>query len=160
MGGSPRPAPVVVIGLGNTMRHDDAAGIEVVRLLGARARALRIAAIEQHGEPLALLELWEHAHAAVVIDAVRSGAAAGTIHRVEASARSLGPLAASASTHAVGLDTAIELARTLGRLPSRVVVFGLEGARFDLGRGLSDQLQDVLADLADTVLREAQRLAA
>jgi len=160
-------ASVVLIGVGNALRHDDAAGLEVVRRLRAQANAARIAAraqialLEHEGEPLALLDMWEGARAAVLVDAVSSGAEPGTIHRVDASR---GPIPArlrsSTSTHAVGLGEAIELARELRRLPARVLLYGVEGARFDAGSGLSRPVQALIAPLADAVLGEARELAA
>ena len=44
----------------------------------------------------------------------------------------------ASSTHAVGIGEAIELARTLDRLPGRLIVYAVEGHRFDAGLGLSD----------------------
>lgn len=152
--------PVVVIGIGNALRHDDAAGLETVRRLSGRARAAGIAVREQEGETLGLVEQWDGAAAVVLVDAVHSGAPAGTIHRLDASSEPLpASLRSSASTHAVGLGEAIELARALDRLPSRVVVYGVEGLRFDAGSGLSREVQAVIPALADEVLREAFELA-
>jgi len=158
---------VAVIGVGNSLRRDDAAGLEVVRRLRARAdggaggRAdAAIAVLEYEGEPLGLLELWEGARAVVLVDAIRSGAAPGTIHRMDASREPiLGLLRGSASTHAVGVGEAIELARTLGRLPARVIVCGVEGACFEAGEGLSVEVTGVVDSLAQDVLREARELA-
>ena len=114
-----------MIGVGNATRGDDAAG-----LLAARA----VGGIELEGDPSALLELLDGLDAAVVIDAVRSGAPAGTVRRFDA-ARGPLPTAirSSTSTHLVGLTEAIELARALGRLPPRVTVYAIEGERFGLG---------------------------
>ena len=69
-------------------------------------------------------------------------------------------LEGSSSTHAIGVADAIELGRVLGRLPRRVVVYGVTGACFDAGRGLSGALLDVIDPLARRVLEEAERLAA
>jgi hydrogenase maturation protease len=55
---------------------------------------------------------------------------------------------------------AIELARALRRLPARVLVYGVEGVRFDAGSGLSEQVQAIVGALAEAVLREARELAA
>jgi len=160
-------APVVVIGVGNALGHDDAAGLEVVRRLRTPANTpqpaarTEIATLEHEGEPLALLDLWEGAEAVVVVDAIRSGAAPGTIHRVDASSEPLPVrLRGSSSTHAVGVGEAIELARALRRLPARVLVYGVEGLRFDAGSGLSEQVQAIVGSLAEAVLREARELAA
>jgi len=146
----------VIIGVGNPFGGDDGAGIEVVRRLRARAQAGGIRVRELEGDPLALLDAFGGADAAILVDAVRSGAAAGGAHRADASA---GPLPARrrgvASTHAVGVGEAIELARTLGRLPARVLLYGIEGERFDAGAGLSAAVGAAVDTLAERVLAEA-----
>ena len=63
---------MLVIGLGNAARGDDAAGLIAARRLGG---------VEHEGDPLALLDLWDGADCAVVIDAVSSGVEAGTAMR-------------------------------------------------------------------------------
>jgi hydrogenase maturation protease len=152
-------ASVVVIGVGNALRHDDAAGLLVVRSLSARAQAAGIAVHEQEGEPLALLDIWEGADAVVLVDAISSGGAPGSVRRLDASSAPLpARLRGLSTTHAVGVGEAIELARALHRLPERVVLFGVEGRRFDAGEGLSDELEAVAGRLAETVLREAREL--
>jgi hydrogenase maturation protease len=151
---------VVVIGVGNALRHDDAAGLEVVRRLRARAEGTEIAVYEHEGETLALLDIWEGADAVVLVDAIRTGATPGTIHRVDATSVPIPVrLRGSSSTHAVGVGEAIELARVLQRLPKRIVLFGLEGRRFDAGRGLSEEVEAITDPLAEAVLREGIELA-
>jgi hydrogenase maturation protease len=167
------PAPVtgqpavVVIGVGNALRRDDGAGLAVARRLGAGVNAAgapggaAIAVLEYEGEPLGLLELWNGARAVVLVDAIRSGAAPGTIHRVDVSRAPVPALLrGSSSTHAVGVGEAIELARELGRLPERVVVYGVEGACFDAGEGLTVEVTEGVDSLANAVMREAEGLAA
>jgi hydrogenase maturation protease len=118
-----------VIGLGNGVRGDDAAGLLVARALGG---------VELEGDPSALVELLDGVPSATVVDAVSSGAAPGTVHRFDASDEALpASLRGSTSTHAVGLAEAIELARALGRLPPRVIVYGIEGRAFTAGDGVS-----------------------
>jgi hydrogenase maturation protease len=117
-----------VIGVGNAARGDDAAGLIAARRLGG---------IEHEADPLALLDVWDGAESVVVIDAVRSGAAPGTIHRFDATEPLPAALRSSTSTHAVGLAETIELARALGRLPERLIVYGIEGERFEAGADLT-----------------------
>jgi hydrogenase maturation protease len=67
-----------VIGIGNRRRSDDAAGLEVVaRLRGALPEEIEL--LEPEGEPTSLIDAWRGADAAWVVDAVSSGAPAGTI---------------------------------------------------------------------------------
>jgi hydrogenase maturation protease len=151
---------VVVIGVGNSLRHDDAAGLETAQRVRLRAEGTGIAVYEHEGETLALLDLWEGADAVVLVDAIQTGAAAGTIQRVDATSAPIPVrLRGSSSTHAVGVGEAIELARTLHRLPKRVVLFGVEGHCFTAGSGLSADVEAVTGQLVETVLSEARELA-
>jgi hydrogenase maturation protease len=135
---------VLVIGVGSAARGDDAAGLLVARRLGGR---------EHEGDPLALLDAWEDAATAVVIDAVSSGAAPGTVHRFEAGDAALpARLRSSTSTHAVGLAEAIELARALDRLPPRLIVYGIEGERFTTGADLSPAVAAAVEVVAAAVI--------
>jgi hydrogenase maturation protease len=149
----------VVIGIGNGMRGDDAAGLHVARRLRARA-ARRRRRREHEGETLALLERWGDADAVILVDAVRSDAPPGTVRRLDASARSLpARLLTSSSTHGVRVAEAIELARALHRLPARVILYGVEGRRFDAGSGLSAEVEAAIDPLADAVARDAHAAA-
>ena len=146
---------MLVIGIGNELRGDDAAGLEAARLVRERTAGQDVTVRLQQADPSALLDQWEGARAVVLVDAMRSGAPPGTIRRFDASE---GPLPAglrrSTSTHAIGLADAIELARALGRLPGRIVVFAIEGAAFEAGAGLSDAVLRKLDPLAGAVLAE------
>jgi hydrogenase maturation protease len=148
-------ARVVVVGVGNALRGDDAAGLEVVARVRDEPGVERVA---HAGEPIELLEIWTAADAVVLVDTVRSGASPGTIHRLDASDDALPAALVRSSNHTIDVGEAIELARTLGRLPARVVVFGIEGARFDSGAALSPEVAAAIDSLADTVLREARLL--
>lgn len=143
---------VLVVGVGNTLRGDDAAGPLVARRLAdAGVRAVPFA-----GEPVGLLDLWAGARAVVLVDAVRSGGEPGTLHRWDASAAPLpAALGGSTSTHAVGLGDAVELARALDRLPGRLVVLGVEGSCFDTGAALSPAVAAALEPLAAAAREEA-----
>jgi hydrogenase maturation protease len=139
----------MVIGVGNAYRSDDAAGLHVARLLRERG----VEALAYEGEPVTLLDTFAGRDAVVLVDAVRSGAAAGTVHRADASERPLPTeLGGVPSTHLLGVGEAIELARTLGRLPASVVVYGIEGESFEAGSELSPAVaaavEQVVAELS------------
>jgi hydrogenase maturation protease len=137
-------AGALVVGLGSVDRGDDAVGLLVVRRIAALGRE-EIAVVEC-AEPTALIELWAGHDRVVVVDAVRSGAPAGTLHCRETGA-GLPPLPSyfgsgpgPASTHAFGLAAVAELARALGRLPALLRVVGVEVTSFDHGAPLSPQV--------------------
>ena len=123
----------LVLGIGNDWRGDDAAGLEVAR----RLRAAGLRALGRAGDPSGLLDAWAGEREVILVDAVRSGAAPGTVHRLDATARALPARLFRGSTHHVGVADAVELARALGRLPERVELVGIEGGTFAAGQGLS-----------------------
>jgi hydrogenase maturation protease len=132
-----------VIGVGNEWRHDDGAGLEVARRLGG----LRL-----WGEPIGLVDALDGEAEVAIVDAVSSGVPPGTLHVFEADARPLPvELFGSSSTHALGIADAIEIARSLGRLPARVRVYGIEGARFDYGRGLSPEVEAAVEECTRSI---------
>jgi hydrogenase maturation protease len=132
-----------VIGVGNEWRSDDGAGLEVARRLGGQ---------QLQGEPIGLVEALDGTDELAIVDAVFSGAPPGTVHEFEAGAEPL-PVAifGASSTHALGLAEAIEIARSLGRLPARVRVLGIEGARFDYGRGLSPEVEAAVEECTRSI---------
>ncbi len=77
---------VVVIGVGNPYRHDDAVGLHVVDAIRARL-PIGVAVLETDGEPGRLIDAWGDADVAFVADAIRSGGPPGTIHRIELGAQ-------------------------------------------------------------------------
>jgi len=147
------PLRVVVIGVGNAYRRDDGAGLA---LAGRLVRSPGVEVVRCEDEPTRLLEAWAGADLALVVDAVSSGAEPGTVHRLDASCRPLPAAVFRGSTHALGLGEAIELARALGRLPGRLLVYGVEGADFGTGEGLSPAVTAALGPLADELLRKAR----
>lgn len=152
-----RPPRVLVIGIGNPFRQDDAVGPIVVRRIKRRLPIL--AAVEHSGEGASLVELWKRAGAVIVIDCVCSGAAPGTIHRFDANRQSLPGQAFRTSTHGFGLGEAVEMARALGRLPRRLVIYGIEGKAFGNGRKLSAAVDRAVPTAVRNVLKEVRATA-
>jgi hydrogenase maturation protease len=139
----------LVIGVGNPLRHDDGVGPAVGRAVGLASPAARV--IEMEGEGAALLEAWTGADLVVIVDAVRSGAAPGTVYRFEPPQDPLPATLSSTSTHAFGLPVAVELGRTLGQLPQRLIVYGIEGVDFTAGEGLSPGVEAAVGTVAARV---------
>jgi hydrogenase maturation protease len=144
-----------VVGVGNEMRGDDAVGLAVVRALSGTVPE-GVAVVECEGEPVSLLSAWEGHARAIVVDATQSDAEPGTIRRIVAADGPLPPALAGSSTHLLGLADAVELARALKRLPAATIVYGIEGASFDTGTGLSEQVAAAAEKVAAAIRRELE----
>lgn len=147
----------IVIGVGNPDRGDDAAGREVARRLGAMAIP-GVEIVELDGEATALLAQLEGASAAILIDACVSGGEPGTIHRYDVVEAPLPSGAFGVSSHGFGVSEAIELARALGILPQRCVVYAIEGERFDIGAPMSGKAMAAVDRAVAEILTELAKL--
>ncbi|MGW6268424.1 MULTISPECIES: hydrogenase maturation protease [unclassified Streptomyces] len=152
---------IAVIGVGNEFRRDDGVGWRVIARLRERAAGRPLppgtvlAACD--GDPARLIGLWEGADLAVIVDAAYGHPGRpGLVHRLSLDAGEL-DRPRTTSSHGLGLGEAVELARVLGRLPKRLVVYAVEGADSALGTGLSPSVGAVVEPLADDVEGEIVR---
>jgi hydrogenase maturation protease len=145
---------LAVIGIGSRNRGDDAAGLLAARFLRRRLPA-GVAVTCGSPDPVSLIALWDEAEAVWLIDAVVSGAAPGTVHRVDAVTERLLARPPCRSTHALGLADAVELARAVDRLPRRLVVFGVDATAFPLGGRPTAEVRDGARRAAHAVRAEA-----
>lgn len=143
--------PVVVIGVGNAFRGDDGVGPAVLAALAAsdpRGGLLGADLVELDGEASRLVDAWTGAGLAVVVDAVRTGAPPGTVLTVDVDPDAPPASGPAASSHGTGVAEAVALGAALGRLPDRLVVVGVEGARIGDGPGLSPPVAAAVAPAA------------
>lgn len=133
-------AKVRVIGLGNEFRGDDAVGLVVARRL-REALPDSIEVIEHVGDGASLMYAFERVECVYLIDAVKSGAEIGTIHRLDARDQTIPTEFFHYSTHAFSLAEAVEVARRLNRLPLSLLIYGIEGTVFDYGAPMSPEVE-------------------
>jgi hydrogenase maturation protease len=139
----------LVIGAGNAFRRDDGAGLAAATRLRNRG-AGHVRVLIRTGDLASLIDDWHDTDAVVIIDATAAGSSPGTIRRYDAHQRPVPAVFSRSSTHSFGVAEAIELSRALGRLPARVVVFGIEGRDFSPGEGLSPEVDAAV----DAVVQE------
>jgi len=143
----------VVIGIGNEFRRDDGAGPAVLARLHGRVPA-GVELLVTDGEPAGLVEAWTGAPLAVIVDAVRAEPGVpGRLHRLvvhEAGSAEVRPV----SSHGLGLDSAIGLARALDRMPGTLIVHAVEAGDLGQGPGLTPAVAAAIDPLASAVLRD------
>jgi hydrogenase maturation protease len=144
-----------VIGVGNRLRGDDAAGLRVVECLRGSLPA-GVELLEHESEPTVLIEAWDGEDCVWLVDSVSSGAAPGTIHRIDVGREELSAELFRSSTHHFGLAETVELARAVGRLPTRMVVYGIEGQEFGLREGVTASVRRAVERTAAAVREEVR----
>lgn len=148
----------VVIGMGNPDRGDDGAGIAVARRLRA-GPPLAATVCECPGDVLSLLDLWRGFGRAILIDAAAGEGAPGTVRRLDAGQGPLPEALGAASSHSWGLAAAVEVARCLGELPPRLLVYAIEGGSFGHGRALTAPVRAAVGLVTTRVRREIAEAA-
>jgi len=141
----------ILIGTGNPLAGDDAAGRLVARKARPRLPA-DVRVVEATGDGAALFDLWSEGDDVILVDAAVSGGAAGAIHRFDAVA---GPVPARIrlrSSHAFGVAPGIELARALSRLPRRLTLYAIEASSFDMGAEPTSGVQRAIEEVVDAVV--------
>ncbi len=152
------PGTVKIIGLGQSLRGDDAAGLAAVNLWNSTYQSKNKwpgVEIELAGLPgIGLLGLMEGARVAILVDAVRSGASAGTVHiltedQLEAFTTGAG------SAHGWGVAETLSLGRKImpASLPGKLILIGIEAGQLRLGRALSREVDSALPEVAQLIER-------
>lgn len=149
----------IFVAVGNPFRSDDAVGIAVLRHL-RKDIPPGVTVLRETGDGAELFEAWKGAGAVILVDAVQSGSPPGTIHRFDAAAEKLPSWFSHSSTHSFGVAEAIELARSMGELPSRLIVYGIEGLDFSAGTELSPEVAEVVGPAAAVILQEIRQQSA
>lgn len=139
----------LVIGIGHSFRGDDAIGPRIAEALAGLLPQVTV--IAHHGEGADLMARWQDCGNVVVVDAMVSGAALGSIRQWDAVAETLPANLFPKGSHLFGLAEAVEMARLLGRLPRSLTIIGVEGACFTLGAPLSPAVEAVTGEICDRV---------
>ena len=139
--GAPR-APVLVLGLGNLLLSDDAAGLHLEAALAAeRGPSDQVEFVDGGTQGLALLHYLARRRAVLVLDAVGLGAEPGSVHVLRGPAIDALRVQRSTTAHEGNALELLATARLLGDDAGEVVVVGVEPARIATGIGLSPQVE-------------------
>lgn len=151
---APAAAPVLVLGIGNLLLGDEGAGLRVVENLTARyTLPPEVEALDGGTMGMALLPYLAGRRLLLLIDAVRTGAAPGTVVQMELS----DPAAfcrGKISPHQIGIAEVLAVAALTNELPGRMVVIGVEPKEMNTGLTLSPEISDQIGAMADMVAAE------
>jgi hydrogenase maturation protease len=146
---------VLVIGCGNPLRGDDAAGPVLVRRLWDRGLPEGVRCADGGTGGMDVVFQMRGVPEVILVDACRTGAEPGAIFEVPGDEVATLPPLAGINLHAFRWDHALAFARWLLRegRPERVSAILIEGATFDVGAALSpavDRAIDAVVDRLGT----------
>lgn len=146
----------IVVGIGHPFRGDDSLGAKAVSLLQPQLPG-HIDTKTILGDITDLLDIFENYTNVFLIDAISTQKASpGTRFRLEGEDLKQLSGYCRTSTHAFDIAQALELAKNLNILPSKLVIYGIEGEdysqRNELSHAVEAQLLPLIKDLYDEIL--------
>jgi hydrogenase maturation protease len=154
---------IKIIGIGQSLRGDDAVGLAAVRFWQERYQAniessnLQVELAELPG--IGLLSLLEGTSIAILVDAVHSNSKPGTIHLLSNDQLEAFTGGAS-SAHGWGVTETLSLGEKLlpSSMPEKIIIIGIEAGNLSLGESLSPQVEQVLPEVARLIDQLATRV--
>jgi hydrogenase maturation protease len=144
-----------VVGCGNLLRGDDAAGPILVRLLADRDLPAGVRLVDGGTAGMDVAFAMKGVRRVIVVDASRIGVEPGTIHKVPGEELTdLTP--PEGNLHRFKWDQALGFAMWLlkDEYPQDVTVWLVEGESFDLGDVLSPAVQASVERIADAIVAD------
>jgi hydrogenase maturation protease len=140
-------APILVLGVGNTLMRDDGVGVRLMEALVAAEPALPgVEYVDAGTLSFLLLPMIEQCSALLVLDAAHLGMAAGDIRRLEGVAMDDFLRTARCSVHEVGMRDLLDVARLTDHLPARRAFVGIQPLEIGWGETLSGPVAGALPE--------------
>jgi len=157
--GRHRPAPVLVLGLGNLLLGDDGVGVRLLERLGeGYGYDGAVEFVDGGTQGLALLGCLEGREAVLVLDAVSLGAAPGTVHVLrgpvveQLRARRVG------TAHEGGAVQLFEVANVLRLGWYELALVGVEPEKVRTGIGLSPSVEQSMEEALERARETIQEM--
>ncbi len=152
-------APVAVLGLGNVLLGDDAAGPSTVHWLQANFIFPPGVSVQEIGTPgLDLLPYVSGRRAVIIVDTVTADAPPGEVLLYRKDQIAMALTRPRLSPHDPGLAEAVACAELAGQAPEHLAVVGIVPASTATGMGLSDAVKEAIPVAGARVVRELEEL--
>ena len=149
---------IMLIGIGHPDRGDDALGSILLENIKAKVENT-LATQHILGDMAQLIDCFEHYHIVIIIDAiVTRQKPIGTCYRFENEAILPISHGVTTSTHSFDLGQTLQLAKNLGVLPNKLILYGIEVGHFEHGKPMSEAVTASLSDLEQSILKEIRNL--
>jgi hydrogenase maturation protease len=144
----------LILGLGNTLLQDEALGVRAVEHLIATTRLPQeVTALDGGTLGLSLLPYLYETEQVLFLDAVNFEGKPGEMIRLEGQ-QIPAAIAVKLSMHQVGLQDLLAALNFSGRLPERMVLWGMQPGTVDWGLELSGPVSQALPELVQRSVAE------
>jgi len=154
---TPPPTDTLIVGCGNLIRGDDAAGPVLVRILSEREMPAGVRLIDGGTAGMDVAFAMRGARRVIIIDASHIGVPPGTVHRVPGSElENLSP--PEGNLHRFRWDQALGFAQWLlkDEYPDDITVWLIEGESFEPGAPLTESVQTSVEKVAEEIYQDVE----
>ena len=145
----------IVLGIGNTIRCDDGAGIEVVRMLAGRVQSEEIVIRETAEAGINLLDMIVGYEKLIIIDSIQTeGGKVGDIYRFTKD--EVRPSPDLKFSHNSGIMIVLEWGRSIKLdLPGEIIFYAIEAQECDVfDENLTSEVKKAIPKVADMIEKE------
>ena len=144
----------VVLGIGNTILSDEAAGVRAVEALEQAYRMPDdVLVIDGGTSGMEMIEDLSNLDFLIVIDVVKTGAAPGTVVKIEGDQIPVF-FRHKLSPHQIALPDVLASLELLDTMPKEIIVLGVEPISLELGMEMTPTVAAKVAVLADMAAAE------
>src|SRR3990172_1316504 len=156
MSPSKKRESVLVMGIGNELRGDDAAGLLVARGLLSEKVLSFVTILEMAGDGASFMARWKNVDRLILVDAITAGLPPGSVIRMDARKELVPASLFATSSHSFGLAQALAISLALNELPPCVTLFGIQAKSFQVGADLSPEVQKAVRETSDAIRSELE----
>ena len=144
----------VVLGIGNTILTDEAAGVRAVELLEQRYRMpYNVLVIDGGTSGMEMIEDLSNLDFLIVIDVVKTGAAPGTVVKIAGDEIPVF-FRHKLSPHQIALPDVLASLELLDTMPKEIIVLGVEPITLELGMEMTPTVAEQVPVLAEMAAAE------
>lgn len=147
------PPNIVVLCIGNLLLSDEGVGVHVAHKLMEMNLPKGVSVVEGGTDGFRLLNIITEADRLIVVDAIKGGAAPGSIYRFEINEVKNCPSGFKTSVHQIGILEVINMSGLIGKTPHTTVI-GVEPKSFEMSMELSPEIKEKIPRIIEFVLNE------
>lgn len=147
------PKKIVILGVGNILLSDEGVGVHIANELMKIDMPEEVRVVEGGTDGFRLLDVITDADRLIVVDAVKGGAAPGTIYRFDIDEIKDCPSGFKTSVHQIGILEVINLSSLIGRTPYTTVI-GIEPKSLAMGMDLSSEIKAKIPRIIELIKEE------
>lgn len=146
---------MTIIGLGNSLRGDDAIGPYIIEQLKSQAIAAQIDLVDAGTDAFIVLDHLISQDLVVLIDSAQMGEAPGTVRKVEINAQILAHIGDVISLHGFGFGEIYQMALGIGSV-AKCILIGVEPKHTEFNCGMSEEVQRNIPQIMKFVFEESR----